>query len=209
MTYKAESSERNEPGLEIQFVREKRLFMITIEHRKELFSYSYLCAIAAQAGSNLSLGDSFFDYGIDATFKEVLSKKLSNGKEKLKQSGISFEAQIKCTKNLRSLNSVENHFSFDLNTDNYNDLVIHNPGTLPKILIVVGVPEIESERLSINTNDELMTLKNLAYWANLAGENPTSNSGTKVVLIPKINTFTPVVINKFFECIKNQERLNA
>lgn len=177
--------------------------MITPEHRKELFSFSYLCAIAAQAGANLSLGDGFFDYGIDAAFKQVISR--GDG-GKMVSSGIQFEVQAKCTGNIRKLVSDEQHFSYDLKVDNYNQLI--EQSLVPRILVIVGVPK-EDERLTIELENERMILKNLAYWVNLIGMGPSSSAGTEAVRIPKKNLFTPATVESFFDRISKEGILDV
>lgn len=172
--------------------------MITSQHRKELFSFSYLSAIAAQAGANLNLGDGFFDYGIDAAFKQVINK-VDNGK--LVSSGVQFEVQAKCTENIRKLVSDEQHFSYDLKADNYNQLT--EQSLVPRILVIVGVPK-EDERLTIELENERMILKNLAYWVNLIGMEASSRTGTVAVRIPRQNLFTPSTVESFFDSISKE-----
>ena len=178
--------------------------MITPEHRNELFSISYVGAIAGQAGANFSFKPGHFDYGFDVEFKEVISRRRTDGSVRLVSSGVLFLAQVKCTEGLRELKDIPDIFSYDLDADNYNDLVSNPQGSVKKILLVVDVPP-ERERLYIALNEHSMRLSRLAYWLDLSKKEPTKNSSTQVVHIPKANVLTPDVILSLFERIKSGE----
>lgn len=185
--------------------------MITDEHKKELFSCAYLGAISARSGANFSSSSGAFDYGIDVEFKQVISRSARDkfkSKQRLCSSGIEFHAQVKCTENLRNLITDEAHFSYDLDPDNYNDLVIDGGlSAVKKILIVVAVPSNESERLEIIDDKEKMILKNLAYWVNLMGMDGTQNSSQIAVRIPKKNIFSHETITTFFKLVREGKKL--
>jgi hypothetical protein len=178
--------------------------MITPEHRKELFSISYVAAIAGQAGANFSFKPEHFDYGIDVEFKEVISRRRVDGSERLVSSGVLFLAQLKCTEGLREIKDNPDIFSYDLDADTYNDLVSNPQGSVKKILLVVDVPQ-ENERLHIALDEHYMRLSRLAYWLDLSTKEPTQNSTTQVVHIPKANVLTPDVIKNLFTRIKDEE----
>jgi len=176
---------------------------ITENHKKESFSQAYVKAISSMAGAIVDLG-SQFDYGIDASFSQVIA--IPNGQFKrdgvtpkcnYKLSGTKFLAQIKCSHELEAIGDDPDSLRYKLKKKNYDDLIcVPGQGELQKILLVVHVPRVVGARF--DQNPERLIMSQTCYWINLSGMIADARSKVPI-LIPKRNIFTPEKINTFFQ----------
>jgi hypothetical protein len=157
--------------------------MITENHTQECLSLAFVHALTGVAGVNLALGNPNkqrrHDYGIDGTFHPV-----SEGSRRL-ETGFPVDFQMKSTVNWDVSGS---DIVYDLEAQTYNDLVGRDPYAVPCILILLCLPKSPEEWL-VGSETE-MVLRNCCYWEKLTGE-PTENSSTRRIRIPRKNLLTP------------------
>lgn len=154
-------------------------------HIMERLSVAYVRAVAAKAGACLYFTDGS-EYGTDGILQEI--REFPNGK--YAPSGYMISVQIKAT--TRCIRN-EDQIVYDLEADAYNKIVT-NEG-VPIILVVFSVPTNSDDWISI---DELsLTVRECCYWSVLSG-NPTSNSSSKRITIPRRNLFTADSVESMF-----------
>lgn len=167
---------------------------ITVPHQKELLSQAYVRAVVAKAGFNLSKDE--FDYGYDGTIKEV---EVRNGR--YRDTNLVVNYQLKSTCNIE----IENDdVVYDLDKDNYNDLIEVNTMN-PQILILVALPSNPDEWLDISP--ERMIIKRCAWWCSLRGLKETNNSSKKRIRIPAKQLFTPEALIEIFKKVNGGRSL--
>ena len=93
---------------------------------------------------------------------------------------------------------------YDLESKNYNDLVIENT-SFPSILILFVLPEDEDAWL--DASDERLIIRKCAWWYSLEGQPPTTNLGTKRIKIPENQVFSPEALHKLMENVKGGHKL--
>jgi hypothetical protein len=150
--------------------------------RQEALSWAYACAVAAGAGYSTSRPD-FDRDSVDITF--------SAGGEMRP----TINAQLKATKRLVQASSV---FRFPLKKKNYDDLRVQT--LAPRILIVLRLPELENEWLSI-TVDELV-IRRAAYWVSLLGKPENENEQSVTIEIPAGNQFDVACLRVLMEKVR-------
>lgn len=140
-----------------------------LNDRKEEFSYSYVWAVSAMSGFVFELArvdrnsvDCRFR-ALDATLKRAPA----------------IEVQMKCT---ADLNVNEDLVKFSLPVNNYDHL--RAKVIVPRILIVVHVPNESKDWISF-TDESRTELRHCAYWFNLRGLPPTSNTDEITVSTPR------------------------
>ncbi|WP_310489736.1 DUF4365 domain-containing protein [Chamaesiphon sp. VAR_69_metabat_338] len=169
---------------------------LTLNNRKEEFSYSYINAITATAGYVCQVKPRGMDNaGIDLTIEvpgeisACLSPKL--------------DAQVKCT----SSDCIdENHINFNLNVKNYNRL-INKRSLVPQALIVVLVHKDVDEWVKNTANPYLTELRASAYWISLKGHEPTENKSSITIKIPLSYRLSPEVLIEIMRKIAEGENL--
>jgi hypothetical protein len=149
--------------------------MITEGDIQQEYSFSYLKAIAANAGV-IFRDYRYQDYGIDGCFADV---KYDDETHRRSESGFGIDVQVKATTNLIER---EDGYYYDLEIKNYNDLRETNVGK-PRILIVYSMPHEREDW--IHVGEEEMILRKNAWWCSLKGEPIVTNGSTKRVRIPK------------------------
>lgn len=100
--------------------------MLTRNHRQEALSRAYVQAIAARCGLACSFAREF-DYGIDATLREIRRRK-----RRYVESGFVLDVQAKST--TKSAASAS-HVLYDLDVKNYDDLREREVGC-PRVLVL-------------------------------------------------------------------------
>jgi len=151
--------------------------------KKEQFSNAFIAAIASKCGFRMSKPD-VDDDSIDWT----LSGKGGSGSVRSPK----LDIQLKCT----ALElGIENDFSFDLKVKNFNDLVPSHV-MVPRILVVVLVPESENEWLE-QTEEELK-IRRCGYWVSLRGESESTNASSVTIRLPRNQMFDPDGLNTIF-----------
>lgn len=152
---------------------------ITDQHSEEFLSVAYAYAVAAQ--SQMNIGHSLKDYGIDLTISNV--KTLSNGRRV--PTGFDLHFQLKAT-----INSYlqEEHVVYDLEADTYNNLAGWT-GASPCYLLLMRVPRLREERLCIR--EDVLLLRDCCYWHYIEPGETIANVRSKRIKIPRVNQFTP------------------
>ena len=171
--------------------------MLTEEHIKEGLSKSYVSAIVNKAGMNCEINGREFDYGIDGSIIEV--KIMKSGRRC--ESGFKIDFQLKSTVNI---DLKEDEVIYSLSAKNYNDLVDNEVGT-PRILILYSLPESKDEW--INVTEHNLIMKNCAWWCSLEGKEPTGNSSTVNIHIPRNQIFTVDEVTRLMSLVKGGEKL--
>ncbi|MCD9527555.1 DUF4365 domain-containing protein [Photobacterium carnosum] len=150
-------------------------------HSKELVSISYMFAICAQTGLNLS--DPKLDNdGVDITLRGKGYKNYAWSKPKV-------DIQLKCTRFKRSnIDFKKRTLSFQIKKENYNELT---DVEYPSILVINTVPKNQDHW--IKQNNHSLGLRYNCYWYSLMGENELSK-GSKILKIPLSQKLTPEAV---------------
>lgn len=171
---------------------------MTEQHIKEQLSVAYARAVAARAGVLFSKDE--LDYGTDGTFKEVTTYNIK--RNRYNTNGFSIDFQAKASENVIF---EDNYLVYDLDADNYNDLVRVDIG-MPRILILYVLPEERDEWLNISDNEAIM--KRCAWWCSLKGLAPTTNERTRRIRIPRGQIFTPDKLVELLSKVRRGEELS-
>lgn len=166
---------------------------------QEELSKAYIQAVASYAGYSFQHIDRDND-GVDTIIK-------SNSKpspESILMS-VSLEIQLKacCSNNSLSINE-NGDLVYDLKARNYN-ILVNTHRQLDIILVLLWLPE-EKDQWLIHSVDNLL-IKKCAYWVSLKGEEETNNTGTKRIVIPRLNVFSPTTLHEIMIKISKEEDL--
>ena len=151
-------------------------------------------AVAAYSG--IAFDKINFDYGMDAQLKDIICD--NNG---FRESGYNIDVQLKSTSNFIIKN---NKIVYDLESKNYNDLVLENVIT-PRILVLLLLPKQKSDWLDVS--EEFLLLKKSAFWCSLKGNKKTENKQKKRIQIPTCNILTPDNLKELMAKIKRGDDL--
>ncbi|MBV1842737.1 DUF4365 domain-containing protein [Photobacterium ganghwense] len=147
-------------------------------HSKELVSVSYMYALCAHTGLNLS--DPVIDNdGVDVTLRGKGYTGYAWTKPKL-------DIQLKCTRFKRSnLDFKNGTLSYLLKKENYDELT---DTSYPSILVINTVPRIQENW--VQQNNHSIGLRYGCYWYSLMGEQKLVR-GSKALKIPLSQKLTP------------------
>lgn len=147
---------------------------MTLNNQKEQFSSAYARAVASVVGLNVSKCE-VDDDSIDITLERSggLAERI--------------DIQLKCT--AEALPAVGD-LKFSLKLKNYLDL--SRPTIMPRILVVLYVPEECERRMEISP--ERSILQYAAWWMNLEKAPTTENETSVTLTIPRTNLFTPAIL---------------
>lgn len=159
--------------------------MMSDNQRKSRFSLAWIEAVAAVAGYHLSEPPVDED-SIDGTLA---------GREG-RRPRLEFQAKATTAATL-----ADGHLLFDLPVKNYNDLRIET--LVPRVLIVVQVPQAESEWLQ--QSEAGLLLRHCGYWLSLLGMPETANQGTVRVRLPLANRFEPAALRELMNRCERRE----
>ncbi|MEO1172438.1 MAG: DUF4365 domain-containing protein [Myxococcota bacterium] len=154
--------------------------LLSPEDSEEALSEAYVHAIAAGAGYTTSQLN-FDRDGVDVRFSAG-----GNMRPNL-------DAQLKATIGLGT--SRRGAFRFPLKLRNYNLLRV--PTQVPRILIVLDLPEQRADWLSVSV--ESLILRKCAYWVSLAERSETKNSTSVTIDIPTAQVFDIAALKKLME----------
>lgn len=166
--------------------------LITLQHTEECISLAYVHALTGKAGVSLA-AHRIHDYGIDGTFRSV--KIVGNRRV---ESGFAVDFQMKAT---TSWEHKEDSVVYDLEAKTYNDLVQREIEATRCILILLCLPPEQDEW--VDTNETRTILKHCCYWTGLDGP-ATTNTSTKRISIPRVNTLTSAVIAQILDAERNR-----
>lgn len=149
---------------------------VDLNKSKELFSDAYLRAVVSAARMHVELRtvdndsvDGYIHY--TGEIGDQYSPQIAY--------------QLKCTSVAAHVG--DGHIAFPLTVKNYDELRVTN-AIVPRILIVVVVPDVVSEWL--RQDERRMRLFRCGYWMNLFGAPATNNARTRTVHVPRSQQFT-------------------
>lgn len=167
---------------------------ITIQHKKEALGQAYVHAVIANAGFNF--GKSEFDYGFDGTIKDVVNRK---GRFCETCFGLNFQL-----KSSSDVTFEDDYLVYDLESKNYNDLIIEST-MLPNILILFVLPPEEAEWVDVDY--DRLVIRQCAWWCSLEGLPATDNEATKRIRIPIHQVFSPETLLELMDKVKGGQKL--
>lgn len=167
---------------------------ITVQHKKEALGQAYVRAVIAKAGFNL--GKSDFDYGFDGTIKDVDNR---HGRYFETGFGLNFQLKSSCDVFVEG-----DYLVYDLESKNYNDLVIETT-MLPNILILFVLPQDEDTWVSVDKNK--LMIRQCAWWCSLEGLPATDNKTAKRIRIPINQIFSPDALVEIMNKVKGGVKL--
>jgi hypothetical protein len=91
---------------------------------------------------------------------------------------------------------------YDLDVDTYNNLRI--PGTCPRILVVLVLPEEETEW--VKQSPEELAIRRCVYWRSLEGLPPTGSTRSIRIEIPLENIFSAKEVQDLLQQAKKRRR---
>lgn len=160
--------------------------------RKEAFSRAIVEAIAAHAGFGVSDGIAPDDDSVDMTIA-------SRNKAGLIKSP-RLDIQLKCT----SMHpGTAESWGFPLKLKNYDDL--REKCHVPRILVVVYVPESEDEWIRFDSPEEIR-LRRCAFWTSIEGMPETGNESSVTVRLHQDKVFDSVALKKIMQRISDGGR---
>ncbi|KYO53443.1 DUF4365 domain-containing protein [Tistrella mobilis] len=142
--------------------------LLSSPDREEALSRAYVSAIAARAGYTIAVQD-FDRDGIDLQIKA--------GGAMLP----SLDLQLKATTHLRE--GADGDFRYALRKRNYD--LLRCPTLVPRILLVLALPEDEGDWLSVS--EEQLILRRCAYWVSLKNATAVENTTAVTITIPRTN----------------------
>jgi hypothetical protein len=167
--------------------------MLPRNQRQEALSRAYVRAIAARAG--VICVDSTQDFGIDMFLRAVT---IRNGG--YFDTGPQLDLQLKSTMRAEVRDGQVIH---DLEVRAYNVLREPIVGLTPRILVLLVLPEDESQ-WTTQTVDELV-LRRCAYWLSLRGAEPTTAHTTIRITLPRTQVFSAEAIEALMSRLKQGE----
>ncbi len=93
----------------------------------------------------------------------------------------SLDLQLKATIDLRE--GADGDFRYALRKRNYD--LLRCPTLVPRILLVLALPEDEGDWLSVS--EEQLILRRCAYWVSLKNATAVENTTAVTVTIPRTN----------------------
>jgi hypothetical protein len=152
--------------------------LLSTSDRQQLYGETYVSAIVAAAGFNLS--KPLLDRGSDDWYIEPL----------VREDFIPYYSrllvQVKCSY-AHKVN--EGYINYPLLLKNYNDLRLAR--IEPRILVVVLVPRPNGRDAKpwVEHLEDFTVFRHRAYWCSLMGAEPTANSSSVTVKVPEGNLF--------------------
>lgn len=155
-------------------------------------SYAYLHAVVSKAGMNCKVENRHGDnYGVDAIIDYY--DKIPD----TYRTDVTLRVQLKAT--TQKGTETENHRSYFFRGIEQYDKLRANRGEPHRILIVLFLPQNDSEWLDCTT-DQLI-LKYSAYWVCLYDAPKSKNETGETIYFPKANLLTPKSLIKLCQDI--------
>jgi hypothetical protein len=167
--------------------------MLPRNQRQEALSRAYVRAVAARTG--VICVESTQDFGIDLFLRAV---SVRDGE--YADTGPQLDVQLKSTMRaaLRDAQVI-----YDLEVRAYNVLREAAVAPIPRILVLMVLPEDESQ-WTTQTVDELV-LRRCAYWLSLRGAQPTAAHTTTRIAVPCTQVFSAEAITELMSRLKQGE----
>lgn len=160
---------------------------LTDNQRMELLSLSYIRAVAADAGYQVTRPETDTD-SIDGT--------LSSGKGR--RAKIDFQAKASSRDLVRN-----STIHFPLSSKSYEELSANTKD--PRILIVLLMPRDRDQWLEVDPRE--LKLRKCAYWHSLEGYSPSSNPSSVTVRIPMNQVFDQLQLTRLMSQSDAGEKL--
>lgn len=141
---------------------------------------AYVTAVAARSGCQVGKLD-IDKQSVDATVRPISGRR------------VSIDLQLKATSSA-AINGTE--IEFDLPVKNYNDLR-DMQSTAPHYLVVLLLDG--NEKKWLESDDVGLLIRRCAYWIDLRGSPPTSNTATVRVKIPMSQRFDVVALSNMVD----------
>jgi hypothetical protein len=168
--------------------------VLTKNHRQEALTRAYIQAVAARAGLSCSFRE--FDYGIDVTLHEIRRRG-----RRYAETGVNLDIQAKST---GAAAVTETVVQYDLAAKNYDDLRDLEAGC-PRILVLLILPDDENQWTE--QTEEQLLLRHAAYWISLRGREPSANSRTVRLAIPRANLLTITALQALMQRVRRRQPL--
>jgi hypothetical protein len=166
--------------------------VLIVTHRQESLSRAYIQAIASRCGLNCSFRE--FDYGIDVTVHLIQRRE-----RRYVETGFNLDIQAKST---FQATITDDSIIYDMEVKTYDDLRATDVGT-PRILVLLVQPEDEAAWTEMDEAE--LKVRRCAYWVSLKGREPTTNTSTVRVFIPRSNRFSVEALLGMMERVRNGE----
>ncbi|MDJ0619982.1 MAG: DUF4365 domain-containing protein [Calothrix sp. MO_192.B10] len=165
-----------------------------INIQKEEFSYAYIYAVVSAAGYSCQIASRPLDIGGIDIIISGIEREDTLFPPRL-------EVQVKST----SIDVIsEDSIRYPLKLKNYNEL--RKEKTLvPKILIVVRIPDNQSEWLNQSENE--LCMRRCGYWLSLKGQPETTNTDSVTVYLPRQQIFTVLAVQNIMQQIETRGTL--
>ena len=152
-------------------------------NQEECYSRAYLSIVSAMAGFNFNKPDK--DYGVDANIRAV-GKRINGG---VYETSFCIDFQLKAT--IKWQYTSDNHISYSLRVDNYNDLLQRRKdGGYPLLLGLLCLPR--HGNFHPHVFPDFLVLQHAMYWYTPPqGATYSQNSTSTTIYIPKENLLTP------------------
>ncbi|TGK01813.1 DUF4365 domain-containing protein [Leptospira langatensis] len=166
---------------------------IKIQAIEEALSVSYVSAVVSKAGHTYDIIQR--DYGVDISIRKI---DFFNGQQI--DMGAVLDCQLKSTINW----SIDDtHIIYDMEAPAYNKLIYRSQnGAYPCLLVLLCLPRDSANWVLLN--EEKLELRKCCYWMYLSG-NPTENTHTIRIRVPRSNTFTPDAIPEILSSAMRDE----
>ena len=156
--------------------------------REEALSRAYVTVVAARAGYTLAMQD-FDRDGVDVQVRAGGAMRPS------------LDVQLKAT--VRLVGGERDAFRYPLRRRNYD--LLRMQSLVPRILVVLDLPEDESQWVSISTEE--LVMRRCAYWANIKGLPESTNRETVTVEIRKQNRFDAENLSELMDRVRTGDDL--
>jgi hypothetical protein len=160
---------------------------MTAEQIKEQLSNRFIGVLATY--SKFTLDKTELDFGVDYTAKKTYAfTHPGTGKTRITADPQSIDIQLKAT-TVSGVIDGANDIRYDLEANNYNDMVNRLGGIVPLILILFILPDDQNDWVELTPTE--LRVRRLAYWFRPPyGSAHTHNTATIRVTIPKTNVLS-------------------
>jgi hypothetical protein len=169
--------------------------MLTVNQIESELSIAYVQAVSAHAG----FATEFKRIDMDSVDVSIEAKGLLTANSILHSPKVDIQLKASINCNMENGDTIP----FPLSIKNYNDLRAKT--LVPRILVVLCLPPDRDNWLTHSLDD--LILRRCAYWVSLLGEPEISNTATRTVQVPKINTFTQASIHSILGKISELQSL--
>jgi hypothetical protein len=158
----------------------------------EQLSRAYAQAVAAVCGCTCARPEP--DYGFDLVLRHVTIRQ-----KKWSEVGPALSVQLRST---TGATITSTHVVYDLDADTYRLLRRASIDT-PSVLVLLVLPAERAEW--VHHTEDRLELRRCSYWLSLRGWPASTNTSSVRVQIPRANQFTPTVLTRIMETIRQRK----